>query len=88
MKFSCDEGLASHVGPESCGGDRKVIVEALTDFGERGRTGEDARRVLSLENVTLIAQAHPIVAAPSAVHADRDHRHGGKQRQRPMNNVQ
>jgi len=45
MKVSCDEGVASHVGPESCGGDRKVVVEALT--------GEGAGRVLSLENVML-----------------------------------
>jgi len=42
MKVSCNEGVASHVGPESCGGDHKVVVEALT--------GEDAGRVLSLEN--------------------------------------
>lgn len=45
MKVSCNEGLANHVGPESCGGDRKVAVEALT--------GESAGRVLSLENVIL-----------------------------------
>ena len=45
MKVSCDEGVASHVGPESCGGDREVVVEALT--------GESAGRVLSLENVIL-----------------------------------
>src|SRR5665213_70305 len=45
MKVSCDEGIASHVGPESCGGGRKAVVEALT--------GESTGRVLSLENVTL-----------------------------------
>jgi RNA-directed DNA polymerase len=33
MKVSYDEGIASHVGPESCVGGRKVTVEALT--GER-----------------------------------------------------
>ena len=43
MKVSCNEGVASHVGPESCGDDRKVVVEALT--------GESAGRVLSLENL-------------------------------------
>jgi hypothetical protein len=42
MKVSCDEGLANHVGPESCGADRKIIVEALTDLGELSRTGESA----------------------------------------------
>src|SRR5437763_8953010 len=45
MKVSCNEGLASHVGPESCGDDRKIVVEALT--------GESAGRVLSLENLML-----------------------------------
>jgi hypothetical protein len=45
MKVSCDEGVASHVGPESCGDDRKVVALALT--------GESAGRVLSLENLML-----------------------------------
>ena len=45
MKVSYDEGVASHVGPESCGGDREVVVEALT--------GERAGRVLSLENLIV-----------------------------------
>ena len=45
MKVSCNEGVASHVGPESCGDDRKVVTEALT--------GESAGRVLSLENPIL-----------------------------------
>src|SRR5258708_3078141 len=43
MKVSCNEGVASHVDPESCGDGRKVVVEALT--------GESAGRVLSLENL-------------------------------------
>jgi hypothetical protein len=37
MKVSCDEGVASHVGPESCGDDRKVVVEALTGAAGAGR---------------------------------------------------
>ncbi len=41
MKVPCGEGLASHASPESCGDDRKVVLEALT--------GEDAGRVLSSE---------------------------------------
>ena len=45
MKVSCNEGVASHVGPESCGGDREVTIEALT--------GENAGRVLSLENLIV-----------------------------------
>jgi hypothetical protein len=45
MEVSYDEGLASHVGFESCGDGREAIVEALTE--------ESAGRVLSLENVIL-----------------------------------
>ena len=43
MKVSYDEGLASHIGSESCGSIRKDAVEALT--------GVCAGWVLSLENV-------------------------------------
>jgi hypothetical protein len=45
MKVSCNKGVASHVGSESCVGAREGIGEALT--------GEDAGRVLSLENLML-----------------------------------
>ena len=38
MKVSCNEGIGSHVGPESCGDDCKVVIEALT--------GESAGRVI------------------------------------------
>ena len=45
MQVSCDEGVASHVDPESCGDDRKVVVEALT--GERaGRVFSRVRQLL------------------------------------------
>gem|GEM_PF-2230740 len=57
MKVSYDEGLASHVGSESCVGVREDTGEALTDFGELdstelievSRTGESAGWVLSSE---------------------------------------
>ena len=42
MKESYDEGIASHIGPESCGGTRDGAAEALT--------GERAGRVWSREN--------------------------------------
>jgi len=41
MKVPYDEGIASHIGPESCTGDRKGAGEALTR--------ESAGRVLSRE---------------------------------------
>jgi hypothetical protein len=42
MKVPYDEGLANHIGPESCVGRRKAVGEALT--------GESAGRVLSRES--------------------------------------
>ncbi len=41
MRESYDEGLANHIGPESCGGGSNVTAEALT--------GVRAGRVLSRE---------------------------------------
>ena len=45
MRVPYGEGVASHTGPESCGDDRKVVVEALT--------GVRAGWVSSLENVFI-----------------------------------
>ena len=45
MRVPYDEGVASHVGPESCGGAREDAAEALT--------GEGAGRVSSPENAIL-----------------------------------
>ncbi len=45
MGTSYGEGVASHTGPESCGGGREAVVEALTG----GRAGW----VLSPENLTV-----------------------------------
>ncbi len=45
MKVSYNEDLANRVGSESCVGSREGVGEALT--------GEDAGRVLSLENLML-----------------------------------
>ena len=36
MQVHCDEGVANHVGPESCAGIREGVGEALT----RERTGQ------------------------------------------------
>jgi RNA-directed DNA polymerase len=53
MKVSCGEGIASHTGPESCGDDRKVVVEALT--------GERAGRVLSPE-ILIVRDADALMS--------------------------
>ena len=45
MKVPYDEGVAGHIGPESCAGDREGAGEALT--------GESAGRVLSRERILL-----------------------------------
>jgi hypothetical protein len=66
MKVSCNEGVASHVGPESCGNVRKVVVEALT--------GESAGRVSSLEN--LIVRSADVFASGGRQQRTTRHREG------------
>jgi hypothetical protein len=58
MKVSCNEGVASHVGPESCVTIREVVIEALT--------GESAGRVLSLENPYLSGSADAVMSRRKA----------------------
>lgn len=50
MKESYDEGVATHVGPESCDVARKGCVEALT--------GVRAGRVLSRESISSAVPTH------------------------------
>ena len=40
MQVHCDEGVAIHIGPESCAGGREAVREALTG----GRTGQPSSR--------------------------------------------
>ena len=63
MKVSCGEGVASHTGPESCGDDRKVVVEALT--------GERAGWVLSPEILT-VRDADALMSCGRQDRANRD----------------
>ena len=46
MKESYDEGVASHIDPESCAEDRKVLSEALTG----ARAGRVWSRVILLKS--------------------------------------
>src|SRR4030042_3234229 len=46
MKESYDEGVANHIGPESCAGDRKGLSEALTGV----RTGRVWSREMVLDS--------------------------------------
>jgi len=59
MQKSHDSGLATHIGPESCGAARKGGVEALT--------GERAGRVISRER-------NPLRAADAVGGCGRPHR--------------
>src|SRR5260221_12259598 len=68
MKVSCDEGLASHTGPESCVGVREGAGEALTACGERSRTGVRAGWVLSPE---IDASGVPTRFTPPEGHTGR-----------------
>lgn len=49
MQVHYDEGVATHIGPESCGGIREDVVEALT--------GERIGQPLSRES-TIFPEAH------------------------------
>jgi glycine/D-amino acid oxidase-like deaminating enzyme len=53
MRVPRDEGVAGHVGPESCGHVREGVVEALT--------GERAGRVLSSE-ILMVRDADAVVS--------------------------
>ena len=65
MKESHGEGLASHTGPESCGGSRKDVTEAWTG----ARTG----RVLSRETANP-ALGRVLRGADAVVRRRRPHR--------------
>ena len=58
MEVLCDEGLASHIGPESCGTVREVRCEALT--------GERAGRPLSRDR--LLQRGADVVAQHGRQH--------------------
>jgi hypothetical protein len=51
MKVSYDEGVASHVGSESCVGCRKVTVEALTGERVGWVLSREMAKVRSADNV-------------------------------------
>src|SRR5256885_15740800 len=51
MKVSCDEGVANHVGPESCGDGRKAVAEALTGEGRAGLLSSEILNVRDADAV-------------------------------------
>jgi RNA-directed DNA polymerase len=76
MKESYAEGLATHSGPESCGGSRKGTVEALTGV----RTG----RVSSRERSKVRdADAVGIAEGTTVAHRHREMRPGPARSQTP-----
>jgi len=59
MKESHGEGLATHIGPESCGGTRKSADEALTG-GSAGRVFSRVRNSLrDADAVKISGRPHP-----------------------------
>jgi hypothetical protein len=54
MKVSCDEGVASHIGPESCGRSREGKAEALT--------GERAGWVIEPRNPYIVRDADALMS--------------------------
>ena len=66
MKVSYVEGVANHIGPESCGATRKGGVEALTE--------ERAGWVLSREIMTLLRKQQALQDADALEISGRQHR--------------
>ena len=54
MEVLCDEGLASHIGPESCGSAREDLSEAST--GERA--GRPLSRDSQLQRGADVVERH------------------------------
>jgi hypothetical protein len=66
MRVPCDEGVAGHVGPESCGHVREGVVEALT--------GECAGRISSSE-IVIVRDADAVLSR-GRQHRSARHREG------------
>jgi|SRR6516164_7734683 hypothetical protein len=80
MKKSHESGLATHIGPESCGAARKGSVEALT--------GECAGRVLSrVSNSLRDADAVGGSGRPHPVHRYREVRQSSARSETPCTYV-
>jgi hypothetical protein len=73
MKESCVEGLAVHDGPESCGGAREGVGEALTGvragrvFSRENDVTPGCRRAGEQRKATPVTLKWPDVAGPRAV---------------------
>jgi hypothetical protein len=66
VQVPCDEGVATHIGPESCAGAREGLGEALT--GERIGQPLSRERVLSWVPTPCILwkATHPVALFASA----------------------
>ena len=58
MKVSCDEGVANHVGPESCGGGREAAAEALTGEVRAGLLSSEILNVRDADAVMSCGRQH------------------------------
>ena len=58
MEVLCDEGLASHIGPESCGAAREDRDEALTGEGAGRPLSRDSQLQRGADVVELHGRQH------------------------------
>ena len=79
MEESYDEGLATHVDPESCAADREVVGEALTGAGV-GRDIEPRKILRDADGVSMLEGNTQRVATVrrSGSRAVEDPRHAPK----------
>ena len=79
MKESYDEGVATHIGPESCAGSRKASGEALTGV----RTGwVSSREIPSLQGADALGVAEGNIARGAIASPGRTRR-GPRPQARP-----
>src|SRR5437773_906267 len=72
MKESHNEGVANHIGPESCGAARKGRAEALT--GESTGQGIEPRNILDSGTPTSWCQAEGNIRSIVSARCDGDPR--------------
>ena len=80
MRVPYGEGVASHTGPESCGDDREVVVEALTGDVRAGRlspeilTVRDADALMSRGRRNRAARDARVAPGPAGSKTPGTHR--------------
>ncbi len=58
MKKAYDEGVANHIGPESCGGGSNAMAEALTGVGAGQALSREMLVDSGVQTIWVIGKQH------------------------------